>query len=75
MTMIAILLMPEDFQTRDIYIDYPFEHAKFRWDKDTQKVYRRFYGKDEVQIPWSSDLFRQAISAGKEISRDEYNSD
>ena len=73
--MIAILLMPEDFQTRDIYIDYPFEHAKFRWDKDTQKVYRRFYGKDEVQIPWSSDLFRQAISAGKEISRDEYNSD
>ncbi len=75
MTMIAILLMPEDFQTRDIYIDYPFEHAKFRWDKDTEKVYRRFYGKDEVQIPWSSDLFREAVSAGKEISRDEYNSD
>lgn len=73
--MIAMLLMPEDFQTRDIYLDYPFENAKFRWDKDTHKVYRRFYGKEEVEIPWSSDLFRGAISAGKEITRDGYYRD
>jgi len=70
--MIAILLTSKDFRTRDIYIDYPFENAKFRWDKDTEKVYRRFYGKGEVEIPHSSNLYNQAISAGREINRDEY---
>ena len=73
--MIAILLSSKDFRTRDIYIDYPFEDAKFRWDKDKQKVYRRFYGKEEVEIPHSSDLYNQAISAGKEITCDEYYRD
>ena len=75
MTMIAILLSSKDFRTRDIYINYPFEDAKFRWDKDTEKVYRRFYGKEEVEIPHSSDLFNQAISAGREITQDEYYRD
>lgn len=70
--VIAILLVSKDFRTRDIYIDYPFEHAKFRWERDTEKVYRRFYGKREVEIPHTSDLFNEAISAGKEITRDEY---
>lgn len=73
--MIAILLSSKDFRTRDIYIDYPFEDAKFRWDKDTEKVYRRFYGKEEVEIPHDSDLYNQAISAGKEIAREEYFGD
>ena len=73
--MIAILLSSKDFRERDIYIDYRFEGAKFRWDKDREKVYRRFYGKEEVEIPHSSDLFNQAISVGKEITRDEYYRD
>ena len=34
-------LAPKEFQARDIYIDYPFESAKFRWDKEAEKVYRR----------------------------------
>jgi hypothetical protein len=70
--MIAILLSSRDFRTRDIYIDYPYEDAKFRFERDTGKVYRRWYGKGEVEIPHSSDLFNQAISAGKEITREDY---
>ena len=73
--MIAILLSSKDFRRRDIYIDYPFEDAKFRWDKKAEKVYRRFYGQEEVEIPHSSDLYNQAISAGREITRDEYYRD
>jgi hypothetical protein len=70
-----VILTSEDYRTRDIYLDYPYEDAKFRWEKDTEKVYRRFYGKGEDEIPHSSDLFNQAISAGKEITREEYYRD
>ncbi len=67
-----IMLTSEDFREGDIYIDYPYEDAKFRWDKKTKKVYRRFYGKKETEIPHSSDLFNKAISAGELITRDDY---
>jgi hypothetical protein len=59
--MIAILLSSRDFRKRDIYIDYPYEDAKFRWERDTGKVYRRFYGKEETEIPHSSDLFSRCV--------------
>ena len=67
-----IMLTSEDFRKGDIYIDYPYEDAKFRWDKETEKVYRRFYGKRETEIDHTSDLFNEAISAGEQITRDAY---
>jgi len=60
------------FRTGNIYLDYPYEDAKFRWEKQTGKVYRRFYGKREVIIDHTSDLFNEAISAGEQITRDDY---
>jgi len=70
-----MLISSEDFRTRDIYIDYPFEKAKFRWEKETRKVFRRFRGEQETEISHQSDLYNQAIMAGKEISREEYFAD
>ena len=67
-----ILLSPEEFRNRDIYIDYPFEHRMFRWEKETQNVYCRKYGKREVEIHHTSEFFNEAISAGREIDRDAY---
>lgn len=56
----------------DVYIDYPFEEAKFRYDKKAGKVFRKFYGEKEVEIPHSSVLFHEAISGGKQITKEEY---
>jgi hypothetical protein len=60
------------FKKRDVYIDYAFEDAKFRYEKLTGKVYRRFYGQNEDEIRPDSDLYNQAILSGREITRDEY---
>jgi len=37
------------FRKGDVRIDFPFEDAKFRYEKRTAKVYRRFYGEAEVR--------------------------
>ncbi len=63
------------FKIGDVYIDYPFENAKFRYEKQTNRVYRRFYGEAEDEIRWDSDLYKQAILSGREITRDEYYAD
>jgi len=65
----------EDFLLGDVYIDYPYEDAKFRYEKDTQRVYRRFYGEPEMNIPHDSILYHEAIAGGKPITRDEYFGD
>lgn len=65
----------EAFLTGDVYIDLPYENAKFRFEKSTRRVYRRFYGESEVEIPPSSDIYNQAISAGRQITREEYHRD
>ena len=62
-------------QRGDVYIDFAYEDAKFRWEKATGDVYRRFYGRAEEKVARDSDLFHQAISAGRQISREEYLSD
>lgn len=54
------------------YLDYPAEEAKFRYEPETGRVYRRFYGEDEEVIKSSSDLYNQAISIQKIITREEY---
>jgi hypothetical protein len=62
----------EAFERGDIYIDYPYEDAKFRWERGTRRVYRRFYGEPEVEIDPSSKLYHEAISGGWWIDREEY---
>jgi hypothetical protein len=70
-----ILILLDVFLKGDVYIDYPYEEAKFRFEKQTGKVFRRFYGQQEKEIPPSSDLYNQAIAAGKQIERDDYYRD
>jgi hypothetical protein len=62
----------EAFRRGDVYLDYSFEGVQFRWEKQTQKVFRRFYGQAEVQISHTSNMYHDAISAGKQITRKEY---
>ncbi len=56
----------------DVYLDFPYESAKFRREQATGKVFRRFYGQQEKEIAPSSDLFHQALAAGTMITRDDY---
>ena len=56
----------------DVYIDYPFEDAMFRWECQTGKVFRKFYGQAEVEISHTSNLFHEAISAGQQITAQQY---
>ena len=50
------MVLMDAFIKGDVYIDFPYENAKFRFEKETRRVYRRFYGKPEVEIPHSSKL-------------------
>lgn len=63
------------FRAGDVYIDFPSEDAKFRYEKASGKVFRRFYGEPEQQVPTDSRLYHDAISAGGLITRDEYYRD
>ena len=65
----------EAFIEGDVYIDYPYEDAKFRWERETKKVYRRFYGEPEFEIPHSSNLYNEAISGGWQTTREDYFGD
>ncbi len=56
----------------DAYIDYPFEDAMFRYEYQTGKVFRKFYGEAEVEVGYTSNLFREAISAGQQITPEQY---
>jgi hypothetical protein len=69
--MVAI----EEFIKGDVYIDFPYEDVKFRYENRTGRVFRRFYGEAEKEIVPDSDLYHDAISAGKQITRDEYYAD
>ncbi len=62
----------EAFLNGDVYIDYPYEDAKFRWEEETKKVYRRFYGEPEIEIDPTSNLYHEAISGGWKTTSEEY---
>jgi hypothetical protein len=63
------------FQRGDVYLDYPFEGMKFRFEKSTGRVFGRFYGHAEVELPHSDKFFHEAISAGVVITPEEYLGD
>jgi hypothetical protein len=59
----------------DLYLDFPYEDAKFRYEQASGKVFRRFYGQPEKEIPAHSALYHEAMSAGRKTSREEYYRD
>jgi hypothetical protein len=65
----------EAFVAGDVYIDYPYEEAKFRYERETLKVFRRFYGEPEMEIAYDSHLYMEAQQGGWQITRDEYFQD
>lgn len=67
-----MVLMDAFMKGGDVYIDYPYEDVKFRLDKAANKVYQRWYGGTEMEIPHDSELFHEGISAGKQITREDY---
>ncbi len=64
----------EYLNSKDIYIDYPFEQVMFRREYMGGLIYRKFYEKDESPIPISYDngLYNDALLSGHEITREEY---
>jgi hypothetical protein len=65
----------EAFQRGDVYIDYAFEDAKFRYEHATSKVFGRFNGGDEVEVSYTDDLFRDAMRSGAQINHQDYFGD
>lgn len=64
----------ELFAYKDVYIDYPFEEVMFRWDHEAEKIYVKFYGKEERQepVPYDNKLFNDALLYGNEMTKEEY---
>lgn len=56
----------------DVYIDYPYEAVKFRFERATLKVFQRFYGEPEDEIPHNSELYNEAHSGGWRITAEDY---
>jgi hypothetical protein len=73
--MLMLLIIMDAFVRGDVYINFPYEGAKFRYEKESGKVYRRFYGEKEIEIPPNSELYNEAISAGEQISCEDYYRD
>lgn len=64
----------EYLNTKDVYIDYPFENVMFRRTKKDGAIYRKFYGEQESSEVISDDnrLFNEALLSGDEITLEEY---
>ena len=64
----------EEFSKRDIYVNYSFEDAMFRWDHEEEIIYVKFYNKNESlePVPHDNRLFNDALLYGEEITKEEY---
>ena len=60
------------FLVGDVYIDYPYEGVKFRYEHATNTVYQKWYGESETRIPNDSELYNESHSGGFAITREEY---
>jgi len=60
------------FEQGDVYIDFPFERVKCRYDKARDRLYTRFYGETEHEVQWNDELFKAAIQNGTQITREDY---
>jgi len=70
-----MLPIEEAFAKGDVYLNYSFEDVKFRYENKTGRVFRRFHGQPEVEASYTSNLFRDAMSSGTLITREEYYQD
>ncbi len=63
------------FAESDVYVDYPFESVRYRWDHLSEKVFVKFYGKSEHDetVPTNNRLFTDALLSGTEITKAEYD--
>lgn len=61
----------------DVFVDYPYEQVKFRWDCRESKIFKRFYGMQEIKepVPHDNRLYNEALMWGQEIDQQSYNSD
>jgi hypothetical protein len=58
---------------KEVFISFPFEDVMLRCLGD--KVFRKFDGEtQETEVPYDSTVFREAILAGDEIPKAEYES-
>ena len=64
----------DTFAARDVYLDYEFEQVMFRWERATNRAYRKFYGKaeDPEPVPGSNWLWCETLLSGDEISPEAY---
>jgi hypothetical protein len=62
----------EAFQQGDVYIDYPFQDAKFRYEHATSRVFGRFNNTEEVELGYTNELFRDAMRSGAQIDCGQY---
>ena len=60
------------FTEGDVYIDYPYEKVKFRFELTTRAVYQRWYDETEMRISHDAELYNEAHSGGFMITREEY---
>lgn len=68
-------MLMDAFLKGDVYIDYAFESVKFRYEKASGRVFRRFYGEAEDEVEPSNPLYNDAIRTGAAITREQYFSD
>ncbi len=54
------MVMMDAFLTGEVYIDFPYEEAKIRFEKDTLKVYQRWYGGRGRK--WKSRIVRSSTT-------------
>lgn len=57
---------------RPLFIDFPIEETVFRID-EKNVPYMKMYTGDEFEINWKNEIFREAIQAGDEITKEEYD--
>jgi hypothetical protein len=61
------------FEAGDVYIDFAYEEAMFRYDGKTGKVFRKFYGDVvEDEIDPTSKLYADACIAGTQTTALQY---
>ena len=64
----------ELMKKEDLYIDYSFEEVMFFCDRKNDKIFKKFYGKEESpnEVHYTSKLFNDAILYGEKITKEEY---
>ncbi len=67
-------ILTSAFQAGDVYIDFPYEEVMFRYEKQTGRVFRKFYGEaTEDEVDRSLNLYAEARVAGTQTTAEEYS--